>query len=214
MVEKKPEKKKCKTKFGLKKRFIKQFHKPTGNLGRFVGWLMSFKNRDRAIWTFENLRLKPTDCVLEVGYGPGSIFKKVADNLTTGFIGGIDHSEVMLEQATKRNKNHITTNKAKLECGTVFDLKYSDNFFDTIFGSNVHFFWKNPTDEFRKLTALLKPNGRLIMVFQPRWTKNEEEVIKVAENTKDQYENAGLKNIEIDFKPMKPVTCIYISGQK
>ena len=52
------------------------------------------------------------------------------------------------------------------------------------------------------------------MVFQARWTKSEEQVKQVAEKTKRQYEEAGLKNIEIEFKPMKPVTCIYISGQK
>lgn len=66
---------------GLKQSFLKQFSKPTGNLGRFVGWLMSFKNKSRADWAFENLRLKPTDMVLEVGYGSGSILK-VAKNLT------------------------------------------------------------------------------------------------------------------------------------
>ena len=159
---------------GLKKNFFNQFRKPTGNLGHFVGWLMSVKNRGRAQWTFENLKLKPTDILLEVGYGPGSTLKKVADNLTTGFIGGIDYSEVMFDQATKRNKRHIDSKKVKLECGVVWDLKYPENYFDTIFGSNVHFFWKNPVDEFRKLVSLLKPNGRLVMVFQPRWTKSEE----------------------------------------
>jgi ubiquinone/menaquinone biosynthesis C-methylase UbiE len=198
----------------LKKNFLNQFGKPTGNFGTLVGLLMSLKNKDRALWTFENLKLKPDDIVLEVGFGPGSTIKKVADNLTTGFIAGIDHSEVMLEQATKRNKKHIERNTAKLECGTVWDLKYSDNYFDTIFGSNVHFFWDNPVNEFKKLVSLLKSNGRLVMVFQPRWTKNEEEVIQVAENTKKQFEDSGLKNIEYDFKKMKPVNCIYISGQK
>lgn len=198
----------------LKQDFLKQFSKPTGNFGRFVGWLMSFKNKGRAVWTYENLRLKPTDIILEIGYGPGSTFKKAADNLTTGLIAGIDHSEIMFDQAMKRNKNHIYSEKAKLECGTVWDLKYPDNYFDTIFGSNVHFFWKNPVDEFKKLVLLLKPNGRLVMVFQPRWAKTEEEVKKVAEKTKRQYEEAGLKNVEIDYKKMKPVTCIYIGGQK
>ncbi|MCK5370972.1 MAG: class I SAM-dependent methyltransferase [Cyclobacteriaceae bacterium] len=199
---------------GFKQNFLKQFGKPTGNFGRFVGWLMSFKNKDRALWTYENLKLKPSDFVLEIGFGPGKTFMKVADNLTTGFIAGIDHSEIMLDQASKRNKKHVDSNTAKIECGTVWDLTYPENYFDSIFGSNVHFFWKNPVDEFKKLVSLLKSNGRLVMVFQPRWTKNEEEVKQVAEQTKKQYEEAGLKNIEIDFKKMKPVTCIHISGQK
>jgi len=201
-------------KMGLKQNFIKQFGKPTGNLGRFVGWLMSFKNKDRASWTFENLKLKPTDVVLEVGYGPGSTLKKVADNLTTGFVAGIDHSEVMLDQATKRNKKHIDQKRVKLECGTVWHLDYPEEHFDIIFGSNVHFFWENPIKEFQKLYSFLKQGGRLIMVFQPRWTKSDEQVKQVAEETKKQYEEAGFKNIVFSFKPMKPVTCIYICGEK
>lgn len=199
---------------GLKNNFLKQFSKPTGNYGRFIGWIMSFKNNDRALWTIENINLKPSDLLLEIGYGPGSTFKKIACQLTTGFIAGIDHSDIMYEQATKRNRKYIMSGKAKLECGTVWDLKYPDNYFDLIFGSNVHFFWKNPIDEFKKLVSLLKPNGQLVMVFQPRWAISEEEVTQVAEKTKKLYESAGLRNIEIDFKKMKPVTCISIRGRK
>ena len=113
----------------FKKNFLKQFGKPTGNLGSFVGWLMSFKNKDRALWTFKSINFKPTDIVLKIGYGPGSTFKKVADSLTTGFVAGIDLSKVMLNQATKRNKKHIDKNIANLECGTVWDLKYPEIFF-------------------------------------------------------------------------------------
>jgi ubiquinone/menaquinone biosynthesis C-methylase UbiE len=201
---------------GLKQIIIKQFGKPTGTFGRFVGWLMSFKNNDRVEWTYEKLQLRPTDTLLEIGYGPGVTLKKVANSLTSGFIAGIDHSEIMLEQASRRNKEHIENAKVRLECGTVWDLKYPKNYFDTIYGSNVHFFWKNPAEEFRQLVTLLKPGGRLVMVFQPRLAKakTDDEIKQVACKTKQQYEEAGLMNIEIDFKKMSPMTCIYISGQK
>jgi ubiquinone/menaquinone biosynthesis C-methylase UbiE len=199
---------------GLKQNIIKQFGKPTGTFGRFVGWLLSFKNNDRVQWTFEKLQIATSDTLLEIGYGPGVTLKKVADHLTSGFIAGVDHSEIMFEQASRRNKNHIQNDKAKLECGTVWDLKYPKNHFDKIYGSNVHFFWKNPVNEFKELVSFLKTGGRLIMVFQPRWTKSEDEVREVAEKTKNQYEQIGLQNVEIDFKRMYPVSCIYISGQK
>ncbi len=198
----------------LKKNIIKQFGKPTGTFGRFIGWLLSFKNNDRVNWTFEKLQLKPSDILLEIGYGPGVTLKKVANNLTSGFIAGIDHSEIMHAQASRRNREHIEKANVKLECGTVWDLKYPENHFDIIYGSNVHFFWKNPTKEFKQLVRLIKTDGRLVMVFQPRWIKTEDEVKQVADKIKIQYEEVGLINIEIDFKKMSPVTCIYISGQK
>jgi ubiquinone/menaquinone biosynthesis C-methylase UbiE len=197
---------------GLKQIIIKQFGKPTGTLGRVVGWLLSFKNNDRAKWTFEKLQVQPGDTLLEIGYGAGVTLKKVADNLTSGFIAGIDHSEIMFKQASGRNKKHVENAKVKLECGTIWDLRYPENHFDIIYGSNVHFFWENPVKEFRQLVKLLKLGGRLVMVFQPRMTKTEVKV--VVNEAKTQYEEVGLTNIEIDLKKMSPVTCIYISGRK
>lgn len=191
---------------------IRQFGKPTGIVGRFVGWLLSFKNNERVNWTLEKLQFRQSDILLEVGYGPGVTLQKVANNLAAGFIAGIDHSDIMFVQASKRNKELIAKGKVKLECGTVWDLKYPENHFDIIYGSNVHFFWENPTKEFKHLISFLKPGGRLIMVFQPRLAKTGIE--EVAEETKIQYEQSGLTNIEIELKKMNPIPCIYISGQK
>ena len=198
----------------LKQAIYKQFGHPTGNTGRLVGWMMALKNRDRSNWTLRKLNMKPTDYMLEIGYGPGVTFKQVAKRLTSGFIGGIDHSEVMLKQATDRNIKYIRTQKARLECATVKDLAYPENYFDIIFGSNVHFFWTNPVANFQRLYDYLKPQGRLVIIFQPRWAKSETQVREIAEKTRLQYEKAGFANIEIDFKKMFPVTCISISGEK
>ncbi len=199
---------------GIKQNLLKQFHKPTGVLGSLVGRVMSINNRERSNWTIEKLNSKPSDYILEIGFGSSSTFMRIAEKLTTGFIGGIDHSEVMLRQAESKNQKYIYENRAKMECGTVYDLNYPENYFDIIFGSNVHFFWKNPVEEFVELYSLLKPGGRLVMVFQPRWVKSEDQVKEVAEQTKKQFKEAGLKNIEIDLKTMKPVSCIFAAGQK
>lgn len=196
----------------LKESIIKQFGKPAGFIGRIVGWSTSLKNNDRVSWTIEKLQARPRDTLLEIGYGPGVTLKKIADRLTSGSIAGIDHSDIMFEQASKRNRKHVENGKVKLECGTVWDLKYPKNHFDIIYGSNVHFFWEKPAREFAHLVAFLKPGGRLVMVFQPRLAKTG--ISEVADETKAQYQEAGLTNIEIDFKAMSPLPCIYISGRK
>jgi ubiquinone/menaquinone biosynthesis C-methylase UbiE len=193
---------------GIKKTFLKQFGKPSGTLGKFVGYLMSVKNKERSNWTVEKINFKPSDYILKIGYGPGTTLKKIASKLTTGFIAGIDHSPVMLTQAIKKNNKNIENNKVDLKCGTVWELKYPEKYFDIIFGSNVHFFWKDTVKEFNRLYSFLKENGRLVMVFQPRYIKSEEQLQKEAEKTKTQFAETGLKNIEVDFKKMKPVSCI------
>ena len=192
----------------------RQFGKPSGSLGRLAGWIMSFNNQERSQWTLEKLNVNPGDRLLEIGYGSGATLQKVAQKLTTGLIAGIDHSQVMFEQASARNAGAIKAGKIKLQCGTVWDLEYRDNYFDIAFGSNVHFFWENPVVEFGQLRKLVKPGGRVVMVFQPRLAKSEEEVHGIAVQTRNIYQKAGFGNIEIDFKKMKPLTCICISGMK
>lgn len=198
----------------LKEKINRQFGNPNGFLGNLAGWAMTVKNLDRANWTFEKVNVKPSDHILEIGYGPGVTFKRIAGMLTDGFIAGIDHSELMLKQASSWNKRLLKAGKAELKLGTVGDLNYPENSFDTIFGSNVHFFWDNPVNEFRKLISILKPGGRIVMVFQPRWAKSEDQIKLIAEETKKQFEEAGFRNVEIEFKQMKPVTCIYVGGFK
>lgn len=198
----------------LKQHLMKQFRKPAGNLGKVVGWVMSANNIDRALWTVRKLRFKPSDHLLEVGYGPGSTVKLIAERLTSGTILGIDHSATMLKMAAKKNRSFINQKKVALKQGVVQDMEDSDMDFDIIYGSNVHFFWKNPVEEFRILYQHLKPGGRLAMVFQPRWAKSETQVREIAETTRQQYLDVGFGNIELDFKSMKPVTCISVIGEK
>ncbi len=198
---------------GIKKSFFKQFGRPTGILGKFVGYIMSVKNNERSDWTVEKIKFRPTDRILEIGFGPGTTLNKIAGKLTTGSISGIDHSTVMLTQAINRNKKNIENNKVDLKCGTIWDLNYPEKHFDIIFGSNVHFFWKDPVKEFKKLSSPLKDSGRLVMIYQPWYLKSKGQVQQEANKVKFQYKEAGLKNIEIDYKQMKSMTCICISGQ-
>ena len=120
----------------------------------------------------------------------------------------------MFKMATRKNNQFITGKKVELHFGTIDNLKYSASSFDIIYESNVHFFWKNPSKEFSKLLNFIKPGGKLVIKFQPRWVKGDEELKKVTEITKRDFENAGFKNIMNDFKDMKPITCIFIAGYK
>ena len=52
--------------------FIKsQFGHPSGLLGRLVGAIMAYENRERNNWAVRLLNIQSRDYVLEVGFGPG-----------------------------------------------------------------------------------------------------------------------------------------------
>ena len=197
---------------GLKQAFTKQFELPSGNLGRVAAWLMSVSNREKNQWLIDKLDIQEGDQLLEIGYGTGDIINELASSAKPRFIAGIDHSQLMYEIAARRNSMHH--NKVALHWGDVWSIPYSTDYFDVIFGSNVHFFWKQPKHEFDFLQRFLKPGGKLIMLFQPRWIKSEIELIHEMERIKEDYQEAGYKRIKMEVKYMKPVDCIYIEGSK
>ena len=79
-----------------------QFAKPTGALGWAVGHAMAFQNRQRSEWVFSLLDLRPEDRVLEIGFGSGTDLARASG--VAAFVAGVDHSDVMLRQASQRNR--------------------------------------------------------------------------------------------------------------
>jgi SAM-dependent methyltransferase len=197
---------------GIRAIIGQQFGKPSGIVGRLIGWLMAVSNKELSAWTVEKINARGTDRILEVGYGPGVALSQVADQLTMGMIAGVDHSETMYRMAQKRNFRHITRKKAFLRCGTIDDLGYPRMYFDTIYGANVHFFWKHPVKEFTKLRRLLKADGKLLIIFQPRWSKTAGEIREMANTCRVQLEQAGFSSVKVELKRAKPVTMISVTA--
>jgi SAM-dependent methyltransferase len=190
----------------------RQFGKPSGIPGRLVGWLRAVSNKKLSDWTVEKVNAQGTDRILEVGYGPGVALEQVADKLSTGMIAGVDYSDIMYRMGQKRNYRHIVGKKAVLRCGTIDDLGYPRMYFNTIYGANVHFFWKDPVKEFSKLRRLLRAEGKLLMVFQPRWAKTAGEIREIANACRLQLEQAGFLSVEIELRRAKPVTMVSITA--
>ena len=197
---------------GLKQAFAKQFELPSGNLGRVAAWLMSVSNREKNQWLIDKLNIQPGNQLLEIGYGTGEVINQLASTENIGFIAGIDHSQLMYKVAAKRNAMH--SKKVSLHWGDVWSIPYSTDYFDIIFGSNVHFFWRRPVHEIDLLQRFLNPGGRLVMLFQPRWIKSEMELIAEMQRVKEYFQEAGFKRIKLEVRAMKPVDCIYIEGTK
>jgi SAM-dependent methyltransferase len=96
---------------------VGQFGHPRGTAGSIAGWVMAHRpsNRQRNRWVVSLLDVQPTDRVLEIGFGPGlaiaGLSRRVGDS---GHVYGIDHSEVMLRQATRRNAAAIAAGRVSL----------------------------------------------------------------------------------------------------
>ncbi len=196
------------------KRFNSQFAHPEGWAGRFVGMILALKNRKRNAWTISMLDIQPSDQVLEIGFGSGQAIQEVAKLTPNGFVAGIDLSDVMVEQASKRNSMAIRSGRVLLRQGSESPLPFEDNKFNKVFAVNSMQFWSNPIAGLQEIRRVLKSGGRVVITIQPMWAKTEEEVQSVGEKLVFQLKQVGFKQVRLETRQIKPVPTVSGIGTK
>lgn len=105
--------------------------------------------------------IKPTDQMLDVGCGPGTITVGFAGLVPRGLVYGIDISDQVLDQATVvKSLDNVLFRKADLLAG----IPYQDAHFDIVYSSQL--FPHLPTADMRlkaltEMRRVLKPGGIL-----------------------------------------------------
>jgi len=193
---------------------VPQFRRPSGMLGRLVGRYMARKNQQRNTWTIELLDVQPIDRILELGLGPGWAIERISQLVTSGFVAGIDHSDVMVRQASQRNAAAVREGRVRLHQGSADEIPYPDKTFDKAFAVNVHMFWHDPIATLEEIRRVLKPGGSVSIALQPKWAKTEDEVRSRGNRIVQLLEKAEFENIELRSKSMQPVTCVCAIGHK
>jgi ubiquinone/menaquinone biosynthesis C-methylase UbiE len=194
---------------------FQQFQQPTGWLGWLVGQLMAKKNRDRSEWVIGLMEIQPDDRILEVGFGSGVDIDRVSALATEGLVAGIDHSEVMVQQAKKRNATAIRAKRVELQCAAASSIPYASDMFDKLFAINVAQFWANPLDELTELQRVLKPGGFIALAIQPRIPNATEATSQATGQFLIQLLTAsGFEQVRCATKPMQPVSVVCGLGIK
>ena len=196
------------------KNFNSQFAHPKGWVGGFVGMILALKNRERNAWTISMLNIQPDDQVLEIGFGPGQALQEVAKLAPNGFVAGIDLSDEMVAQASKRNAAAIRSGRVLLQQGSEAPLPFEDNKFNKAFAVNSMQFWSNPIEGLQEVRRVLKPGGQVVITIQPMWAKTEEAVQIVAEKLVFQLKQTGFKQVRLETRPIKPITTVSGIGTK
>jgi SAM-dependent methyltransferase len=147
-----------------------QFGRPTGFLGRLAGWIMAHRssNRRRNAWAVSLLDVQRDDRVLEIGFGPGIAIRELSRIVVEGYVCGLDHSDLMVRQAAKRNAEAVRRGQVDLRLGSVERLPAFEAPFDKILAVNTMQFWERPAERLRALRRLLSSGGRVAIAFQPR----------------------------------------------
>ena len=149
---------------------LAQFHQPTGAVGHLAGWVMGRRSSNvaRNRWAVQLLEVQPTDRVIELGCGPGVAIAALATRAIRGLVVGVDHSQVMIGQARRRNRAAIQAGRVRLIHLPVEGLSISDGPFDAALAVNTVGMWPDPPARLREVARLLRPGGRIAVVSQPR----------------------------------------------
>lgn len=154
----------------LRRRIVAQAHNPTGPAGRVVGWVFAHRSSNvrRNRWAVDLLAVEPTDRVLELGCGPGVALAALAARATHGLVVGVDHSRVMIDHARRRNAAAVREGRVRLIHAPVEHLHLAAGPFDAALAVNNVGMWAEPTARLRDIGRLLRPEGRIALVSQPR----------------------------------------------
>jgi ubiquinone/menaquinone biosynthesis C-methylase UbiE len=149
---------------------VRQAHNPTGPAGHVEGWVFGRRpsNVRRNRWAVALLDVQPTDRVLELGCGPGVALAALADRASRGLVVGVDHSQVMIRQARRRNAAAVKQGRVRLIHSPVERLQVTDGPFDAALAVNNVGMWPEPATQLRDIGRLLRPGGRIALVSQPR----------------------------------------------
>jgi SAM-dependent methyltransferase len=191
---------------------IGQAHHPRGAAGRVNAWEMAHRpsNRQRSRWAVSLLNVQPADRVLEIGFGPGVAVAALA-RAGAGHMYGVDHSAVMLRQASKRNAAAIRAGRVTLINAPVDQLPPAlDGPFDAILAVNSLGFWPAPAERLAELRRRLAPGGRIAIASQPRCPGATAGTSRsAASEIEDLLRSAGFTQMSTETLPLSPpVICV------
>lgn len=176
-----------------------QFSRPSGGLGRLVGFVLAMANRKINRWTLTGLEAAPGDQLLEIGFGPGLSIRRSAR--LADRVAGIDVSEVMLDQARRRNRAAVAAGRVDLRRGSVEELPWEDGAFDRVYAVNSVQVWPDLDAGLAEVRRVLRPGGRLVLtVGQPRWAKDAETIRRMGETTARRVGAAGFSEVELEVR--------------
>ncbi len=153
--------------FGLMEHLESQFGHPRGLLGGFVGMAMALEHRGQAKWAVQCLGVERRDRILEIGFGPGLAIQRIAEIAVDGFVAGIEVSDVMVQQARRRNASAMREGRIQLSRGSAEALPYEDNSFDKALAMNTVHHWPDPDAGLSEVWRVLRPGGVVAVVEGP-----------------------------------------------
>jgi SAM-dependent methyltransferase len=189
---------------------------PRGLLGRVMATGMGWWNAPQNRLTVGQLRLGPADAVLEIGFGPGHALKRISEETRARLIAGVDHSDLMVRTAARRNRRAIREERMLLRQGDVAALPFADCTFAAAFAVNSYHQWDDPSAALGEIRRVLRPGGRVVLSIRilhrdRRW-ETVAEGRTCAERAPRDLSAAGFTRIAVDKHDLGKLSVVLVSG--
>lgn len=128
-------------------------------------WLDRISREMNAL-ALECVSLERQDWVLEVGFGGGGLLRSLLLG-TRGEVFGADLSDTLIARARDRFARDVRRGRLHLLRASVEALPLPPETVTRAVSVNSLYFWTDPAAAFAELARVMKPGGRLAIVFEP-----------------------------------------------
>jgi SAM-dependent methyltransferase len=153
------------------------------------------------------LEAQPADRILEIGFGPGVAVAQLT-HAGAGHVYGIDRSDVMLAQASRRNAGAIRAGRVTSINASVDRLPPALSDLDAVLAVDSLGFWPAAGERLVELRGLPVPGGRIAVTARPRSPGATAETAETARNAaagiEDLLRSAGFERIRTEGLPLSP----------
>jgi arsenite methyltransferase len=118
------------------------------------------------VFAVQQLALRTTDRVLEIGFGGGVTLPSLLK--ASSFVAGVDRSPDVVGRSKARFANALRAGRADFRVGTVEALPFEDGSFDKVCTVNTVYFWTSLQQGFAEIRRVLKSGGRVVVGFLPK----------------------------------------------
>jgi ubiquinone/menaquinone biosynthesis C-methylase UbiE len=135
----------------------------------FDGWAEGYEDRRISPWfqytqrlAIDCLSLRPDSRALDVGCGTGFAVRELAAKLTDGKACGIDISDGMVEQASRRIPPALA-HRVEIRQASSSSIPYPDGFFSHVMCTNSFHHYPEPVEALHEMQRILEPGGELVI---------------------------------------------------